>query len=359
MIVDAEPAFRTRHANPYTALLYEAIARRGVQVREYDRARLTRDPPDIVHVHWPELLLLSSHRGWQSWLRIRRFSAALRRARARGARFVVTVHNDGGHESAPGVLERSLDRMLLHNLDGALTLSAAGERAFRERFGPGIPTYRTPHGDYRGAYPLAAPRADARAALGIPPNATLLVAVGQVRPYKNLLALLEATRGVPDASLLVAVAGRPDSESTAASLRAVADRDPRMLLDLRQLDDDRLALWLSACDAVVLPYRRILTSGSAILSLSADRPVIVPATGSMPELAATVGPEWVHVYDGAITSDVLVESLRWLRRGGRGDAPDLTAFDWDHIADATISAYQHVLDRPPGGGVRHRNREGN
>lgn len=346
MIVSAEPAFRTRHANPYNALLYDAIEAQGVRVREFDRAAMRTERPDIVHVHWPELMLLSSHRRWQSAARVVRFGAAIRAARARGTRFVWTVHNDGAHESAASGLQRGLERMLRRNLDAVLTLSAAGERAFRDRFGPDIPVFRTPHGHYRTAYPLTRSREDARAALGVPAGVTLLAAVGQVRPYKNLPALLDALAAVPDPSLRVAVAGRPDTESAAEPLRAAALRDSRVLLDLQLLDDERMALWLRAADLVVLPYRRILNSGAAMLALSADRPVVVPSIGAMPELAEAVGDDWVHTYDGEFTPAALAGALDWLRSRDRGESPDLAAFEWDQIARSTVEAYRQTLELP-------------
>ena len=216
MIVDAEPAFRTRHANPYNALLYTAVVQQGVTVREFSRRALWGDRPDIVHLHWPELSFLSSHRSWQSRLRLAAFGVLIRRARRRGTRLLWTVHNDDAHDDrATPALRRALERMLRRQVDGVFILSEAAERAFRRRYGDGIPVYHTAHGHYRDAYPLSSSRADARRALGIAGEPTMLASIGQIRPYKNIPALLDAVRGVPDASLMLGVAGKPDSASTA------------------------------------------------------------------------------------------------------------------------------------------------
>lgn len=347
MIVDAAPAFRTRHANPYNALLYQAVAERGVVVREYSPARLLRDRPDIVHLHWPELTFLSSHRAWQSRLRVARFALLIGRARRQGTRLIWTVHNDDAHEqrSTPAV-RRSLERLLRRHVDGVLVLSEAAERSYRDRYGDEVPVFRTPHGHYRDAYPLSTSRATARSQLGLANEATLLVSVGQIRPYKNLPALTAALGELRDPALQVAIAGKPDAAASADALRAAALADPRLVLELERLDDARMGAWLCAADAVVLPYRRILNSGSAILALSAGRPVIVPAIGAMPELAKAVGPRWVYLYEGELSGEVLRGALDWVRETTRTQPPNLDDFEWSVIAEATVRSYQTTLAAP-------------
>jgi glycosyltransferase involved in cell wall biosynthesis len=347
VIVDAEPAFRTRHANPYNALLYAAVAEQGVTVREFSRRALRRDRPDIVHLHWPELTFLSSHRAWQSRLRLAVFGVLIGQARRRGTRLLWTVHNDDAHEArGTPALTLALERMLRRQVDGAFILSDAAESAFRARFGDAIPIYHTAHGHYRDAYPLSITRADARTELGIDSERTVLVSVGQIRPYKNLPGLIDAARGVEDPLLLLGIAGKPDGEASAARLRTGASADPRVRLELERLDDARMAAWLRAADAVVLPYRRILNSGSAILALSAGRPVIAPAIGAMPELARSAGSEWVRLYEGELTSEVLRGALSWLRLP-RPPGPNLDSLDWSGIAEATVAGYRAALAEPP------------
>ena len=51
------------------------------------------------------------------------------------------------------------------------------------------------------------------------------------------------------------------------------------MLALRYIPDAELQVWLRAADVVVLPFRDILTSGSAILALSFGRAVVAPALG--------------------------------------------------------------------------------
>jgi len=57
---------------------------------------------------------------------------------------------------------------------------------------------------------------------------------------------------------------------------------------------------LGDADAVVLPFRDILTSGSAILALSHGRPVIAPALGCLP---GTLPSDATFLYDADAPGD--------------------------------------------------------
>jgi len=346
VIVAAAPAYATRHANPYNALLADALVEAGAEVREFELRDLVRRRPDVVHLHWPELLFLSTHRPWQARARVAAFGRLIRRARRRGTRLIWTVHNDGAHEQRSSPTARAaLDRMLARDVDAVFSLSEAGDDAARARLGPGVPVFRTRHGDYAGAYPFRRDRAAARAELGIAPHARLVVAVGQVRPYKNLDRLAEVARRSADPDLRVAIAGAPGDAATADAVTRAAAGDARILLDLAHLDDARLATWLAAADLVALPYRRILNSGAALLALSASRPVLVPALGAMPELARDLGPAWVRTYPGELDDAILADAVAWARAERPAD-PDLRAYRWGRIAEETLAGYRLTLARP-------------
>lgn len=349
--VEAEPAFRTRYANPYNARLYTAMTAEGVLVRDLSWLRLLVAKVDVVHLHWPDLTFLSGVRRYRIVARLVFFFAFLRVARLRGTRLIWTAHNVTSHEErGTAFLRNWYRRLLTGNLDAIVCLSEEGVTAMRRSYPElaAVPAYVTPHGHYRHDYDFSATRAEARAELGLDPDARLVVSVGQIRPYKNVPTLIERFREREHDGTLLAVAGNPARGPLRGVIEEAAAGDERIRLELSFLSDERMALWLRASDLVVLPYSAIQNSGSAILAVSADRPVLVPDLGAMHELAALVGSDWVRLYDGAFDTAALDDALAWLdERAVDADASaDLSALEWDAIARATIDVYRRVLRAP-------------
>jgi beta-1,4-mannosyltransferase len=347
--VDGEPAFRTRFANPYNARLYTEIQRLGVRVRDLRFDQLLTSPPDIVHLHWPELTFLSGHRQWRVVARLLLFFPLLRVARLRGTRLIWTAHNVGAHERrSTAALRAWFRRWWCANVDGVLSLTEDGVSAVRASYPElaSIPAFVTPHGHYRDEYDFSIDRGAARAALGIDNGSTLIVTLGQIRPYKNVPLLIDAVKASERSDVVLLVAGKPDSPATADEVRTAAGTSPAVRLELEFLSPDRIAAVLRAADLVILPYRAIQNSGSAILALSADRPVVVPELGAMTELREQIGAPWVHTYSGEFTAATLADALSWLECTDRPARPDLTALDWSVIAARTVTAYRDVLSRP-------------
>ena len=350
LTVQAAPAFRTRHANPYNALLYQHLQERGTVVEEVSLRRLLLAPPDVVHVHWPELTFLSGRRWWRTAWRTGSFLLALGLARARrGTRLVWTVHNITPHESG-GPQHRWFWRVFSANVDGVLALTEAAVAGARTAHPAleGAHAAVTPHGDYRSEVDRGMTRRAARALVDLPAGARVVLFVGQVRPYKRVPDLLRtfARLEAPDARLVVAGQLRPGPD--ADEVRGLAARDPRVVLDLGFLPAERLSAWLRAADLVVLPYSAVLNSGAALLALSADRPVLVPALGALPELQAAVGEEWVRTYSDDLDARVLQDGLAWAVEGRRSEEPDLSQHSWPRVAELTEEAYLAVR----GGGRR-------
>ncbi len=335
------PAFNPDTGNPYNALLYGAVERRGAQVDEFSAGRLLRGCYDVWHIHWPERI---AH-GKAAPLRVAVFALLVLWARLRGTRIVWTVHNLEGHAPRRPGLERRLLRWLSRRLDGVIALSESGARAAAEHY----PELRQaaaaviPHGHYIGRYPNALGRPQARRALGIGPGERAVVFVGRIAPYKNVAALVHEFCRLDDPATRLIVAGMPATDDLRAAIRAAAGADPRIQLHLREIEDAELQLYLNAADIVVLPFERILNSGSALLALSFGRPVLVPSTPAMDDLRAELGAAAVRTFSPPLTAAHLREALD-------AAAPDPAALlellrrqqDWDAIAERTLSLYREA-----------------
>jgi glycosyltransferase involved in cell wall biosynthesis len=341
------PAFDNKTGNPYTRLLYEAVERRGVSVADVSTARVLRGTADVLHVHWPEdALTYRSPVTAAAYVALE--LALMAAARVRGAALVWTIHDLTPHEAPHPGLAPLFWRGFLPMVDGYTTLTAHAAAAARARF-PRLaarPGAVIPHGHYRPAYPAPTSRRRARAHWGLPPDGPVAAYVGRIRPYKNVPALLAAFRQMDgDARLLVA--GAPRTPALGDRVARAAAQDPRVRTCLRFVARAEMPFVLGAADLVVLPYEQVLHSGTALLALSFDRPVLVPRRGALPELQAEVGPEWVRTYEGRLTPATLRAALRWARTTDRPDRAPLADRDWGPLARDTVAFYRRVLRLAP------------
>lgn len=343
MRVLAWPAFRRPPWVPYWRLLYRQVQRRGIEVADFSPPQAALRTWDIVHLHIVDGVW-NDTRAWRAVAKAEAVLRLLDLARYRGARVVWTVHNLRSHEGHHPRLEERYWRRLLPRLHGVIHMTASGRSEAEERF-PGlraIPGFVIPQGHYRGVYPPAPPRAEARRDLGLPADSPTVLFIGRIRSYKNVPTLVRAFGMLPDPALRLVVAGMAESDALQQELETAADGDQRVVLQLGFFADDEIPRYMASADLVALPFREILNSASAMVALSYDRPVLVPAKGAMNDLQALVGEEWVRTYEGDLTPDVLTSALAWAQDSTRlGQAP-LDELDWSRIADATIEAYRSI-----------------
>jgi len=275
---------------------------------------------DVMHVHWPELLL----RGTPVRRLFRRaaFVAVLAANRVRGIPMVWTAHNPTPHERSSrsearllGLWDRAVSaRVFLSNADMPV------ERRDRDVV--------IVHGDYATVFGTLT---DDR------PDPDQVISFGLLRPYKGLESLIAAVANIDAGSRPRAVlAGHPADPVYARKLEALGSGVAEIELDLRYVPDAELARLVRASMLVVLPYREMHHSGAALLALTLGRPVLVTASETMRELASDVGEDWVLRFEGELTGEVLVDALTRARNIPQGALPDLSR------RSAAVIARQHV-----------------
>jgi beta-1,4-mannosyltransferase len=346
MQIYAQPAFENRQFNPYNWLLYTQVQQLGVTVAEFSPRQLCQHPttaPRVWHLHWPDLCLKSPNRT-KVWLKTQMLLRWMDLARLQGIKIVWTVHNLGSHEHYHPDLEARFWPAFTRRLDGYFSLTQTGMTAAQARFPHlgTLPGFVVPHGHYRQEYPQTSSRAAARQQLGLSPDAQVILSFGRIRTYKNVPRLVSTFQQLPDPHTQLLVAGLPEP-SVAAELQALQTQgDARIHWHLDFISEAMTPVYFQAADLVVLPYREILNSGGALLALSLNCPVLVPAKGSLGELQTKVGAEWVRTYPGDLTPAELEAGLAWAQTTPRAQTAPLEAFDWHQIARLTVAAYQSL-----------------
>jgi beta-1,4-mannosyltransferase len=333
-------AWPTETTNPYTSLLYSHM--RSAALIENFSARRSLGKCSIWHVHWPESLL-NIHNSMHAAAKLTAFFAAIDYLKLRGTKIIWTMHNFHAHEKLHPSFEAWFWRQFIPRVDGAISLSAAGLSIGKQLFPQleNVPTIVIRHGHYRSEYPQA--KFDARETLGISKESRVLLFFGAVRAYKNVDQLVRRFRAVGNANATLAIIGCPNSGVLADTIAQEASCDPRIRLLFKFVKAEDVPSYLRTADVVVLPYREILNSGSALLALSLNRPILVPQTGPMGELALDFGSAWVRTYTGEISSAVLEEALNW----GAERRPQICSmpgsYEWQYIANQTVQFYDRVI----------------
>jgi beta-1,4-mannosyltransferase len=283
---------------------------------------------DVFHVHWPEYLM----RGHSIPGRLRqryRFIRLMARLRRRRIPIVRTVHNLEPHERSSWVerrLLRFLDRQtaMFVRLNPATVISSGGESRV------------ILHGHYRDRF---------RDYDHLTPQAGLMLNFGLIRPYKGIDTLLELFQAWPNQSAALRIVGKPLDSALAHQIQAATEADNRVSAELRFVNDEELVREVTHAQLVILPYREMHNSGTLLVALSLNRPVIVPHSSSNQAISDEVGPGWIFQYDGELTAEFVETVLATVQKGPRPDAPDLSGRDWTHIGAEHLDMYLDLVGR--------------
>ena len=250
------------------------------------------------------------------------------------ARLVIVVHNPGGRGErsrasrwAEVSEQRNASKLVVHSK--RLRSDLSGQRV--------VVCSHPPFRSYLDAH-----RRPAAAAAG--PPVTLLV-LGAVRPDKGLDLLVEIFRQVDPQvrrGLRVHLVGRDATRG--AELAAGMEPFVPVMNDFAEggVSDESLIAALTSADALLAFYPGATQSGSAILAMTAGKPVLGFDAGALPEI---VRPEFLAPVGDERAAAQLVEALAAGRLQGTSNLEPLEAWEsravreWDAlVADVAKGA---------------------
>jgi glycosyltransferase involved in cell wall biosynthesis len=344
-----------RDPNPYQRLLYQACAGYGMRVHyvgdltpshtlnllllPLELAVWRARGWDTLHVHWvfgfrlpgagrvPGVARLS-----ELWYR-----AVLGLAQRLGLRLVWTAHNTLPHEpvfeddaAARRALVGASDLVVTHSSATLRALEEIGARPRRSAVIPPGPFH--PKVDAGGLRPPGSGSSGAR---------TLLF-FGKVIAYKGVEDLLEAAGRLPsDLDVGIVVAGECLDGDLRARIEDLAARaGERVELRLERIPDGEVTRLMSDADTVVLPFRRVTTSASALLAMEHGRPLVLPGLPAFEDLPGDA----VLRYDGSVDglTGAIAEVASWdgerLAAAGSASRAYADGLSWTEAASRTVAA---------------------
>jgi glycosyltransferase involved in cell wall biosynthesis len=154
------------------------------------------------------------------------------------------------------------------------------------------------------------PRAEARAALGLPSRAPLVLAVGGLTARKDPLTLLQAFARVraarPDA-LLALVGDGPLAAAVRAGAARLGLADAVAMTGALPHED--LPAWFAACDLLSLVSRVEPLGVVALEAMGSGRPVVATTVGGTPEVVPATAGAVVRPGDPRAAADAMLALL--------------------------------------------------
>jgi len=334
--------------NPYWPMLKTALeAQSAVFDQSEDSSFRTkwlvdnRGKVDVLHFHYiQQFYVYESARARPEW--VLRFARNLIIARVLGYRTVFTLHNLKPTNPLKPNWVDFVGHWAAANLTNSVIVHCENaRRALAARYGRRRNVHTVFHPNYIGAYPNVTTREEARARLNLDFNQLVFAFLGGVRPNKGIERLVSSFRQITGDNYRLLIAGDPGlSSDYGERIRQLASEDDRIRTYLQYVADDEIQVYLNAADAVVLPFRSIQTSGSAILAMSFGKPVIAPILGCLPELIDSQAGILYEPRDEASLTAALESANKLnLREMGRAARQKVEQYSSDEAARRTLRAY--------------------
>ncbi|WP_123041935.1 glycosyltransferase family 4 protein [Cohnella candidum] len=323
--------------NKYIELLVESLERRDLPVKSFNREAVVRiGRGDVFHIHWPSYYYTGKNAAMTA-AKSALFVLLLVYLRLRGAKIVWTVHNVWPHQTGETGWNRFMRKLLCRFCSRLIVMGDSVKAELVRHFkADESKIVRVPHGHYGGVY--GSKGTNVRARFGIPEEDYLFLFVGQISPYKGLDHLVPSFKRMRDRHTHLLIAGKPSSDFDRSLL---ADCGEGVHLHLDFVPDEELADYVRGADAVVLPYRKITTSGTAILAASYCRPVVAPDLGLLKDYLT---PDIAILYDPG-KPDALAAAMAEIKerrdefRSEDRYARILRDLDWHSVSRTMLDVY--------------------
>jgi beta-1,4-mannosyltransferase len=343
----------------YYKRLNDGLERYGWKVSQFTCRRALINRYRILHIHFPELLVGNPLKVVDALRRVVIICCLLVIARVRRSKIVWSLHNLVSHEQFHPWLESVFLRWLSAQVSMSIHMSHVGWLAACKRY-PLLerrPSVVIPLMHFGDNYVNLPSFVEARRQLGLACDLRVILFLGQIRKYKNVPDLIRTFSALSERDLRLFIVGQPIDATLEDEVRAAAS-DQRIALYLQTASINAVKTYMAAASLVVAPYSEMLNSGSALLALTHNRPILLPNRGALAELQSIVGKDWVRIYEPPLTPETLSDALAWAGCT-RPPAPDLRHFSPEPIVERHHIVFSNLLRRRPVSAPQYRDDVGN
>jgi glycosyltransferase involved in cell wall biosynthesis len=241
----------------------------------------------VFHLHWTNYILREANNLEDAERLKNIFLKKLFEFLAAGGSLIWTIHNVLPHDCL--YLKQEIElRNIICAAASKIHIHSASSLSEIQKYlhVPDEKVAVVPHGNYVGVYPNNMNRDEARRKFNFTSEQTVFLFLGQIRKYKGIEDLIIAFNQVqqkfPDTHLLIA--GKAMEQIKLEELDITPKVKSKITLIERYIPENELQHFYHAADVAVLPYTKILTSGSLLNAMSFSCPVIVPRVGMTEEI---------------------------------------------------------------------------
>ena len=299
---------------------------------------------DILHLHALPPVRYSPRDLARLWLNFRRLQV-LRRI---GIRIVLTVHDLAAHETASysgdlyygHVISRLADALIVHSESSRAILRRAWNLPDTSRI------HVIPHPNFIDYYENRLGRDESRALFSFHDDEVVFLFLGLLRPYKGIDDLVAAFRSIRNRKVRLIIAGEPLTSGNGRRIAQSIRGDNRIRLFPGFVARDDVQIFMNASDAVVFPYRRVFTSGAALLAMSFGKACVATNVGPLCEVLGVNGGLFCAPHDPDSLKGALIKATCFnsaLAGIGEHNLARAKEWSWNNMAGRTASLYHELM----------------
>jgi glycosyltransferase involved in cell wall biosynthesis len=257
---------------------------------------------------------------------------------------IALVDNALPHEKRAG--DRFLTKFFMNSINGAVAMSEFVQKDV-ESFRRDIPICMTPHPLFDN-YGRKIPRNDALSSLKLDPEYSYILFFGLIRAYKGLDLLLEAfsDQVFRNKKLKIIVAGEfYESETPYKNIVRQNGLEDSVIFYSHYIPDNEVAIFFSAADLVVQPYRSATQSGVTQIALQFDRPIVVTDVGGLKETVINKKSGYVVKPHPEAIASAITDYFDNDRRSilAAGVKMEKGKYSWNKMTDAITEVFYKCL----------------
>ena len=260
-------------------------------------------------------------------------------------KIVWTVHNILPHEStlfshyyiSNFFLARCADALIVHSEDTKKQIKKYYGRT-KEVFVIPVTNYQ----DNKSKYDYKYPKKKAREELGLSQDKFIYLYFGYIRKYKGVDIAVKAFQAAQPKNSLFVLAGGYWTDEDKGIIEALIKNDTAIISYPQELPAEKLYQYLIASDVVVLPYRRVTSSGAMVLALTFGKPIIGMKKGVL--------TDWVSEKNGipVMTEEELEKAFKHIQKKdldamSRNSYAFSQKWSWPKIAKSYREVYEKIL----------------